>query len=331
MPVVLASACYLPASGAGSGEGTAPIERCQALVGDRVIASDVSASALVLAEPFCELTTATAPVSLQTEALAPRPVTDLCVDVCRRLFDQVREGVKPDAIVVCQTSIDSDYMANASSVLRLQCEYGLATNAFSIGSLDGAAFFTALSIARDMMAADPGIGNFLICCAEAWGVDEAPALGDVMPLGEGASAVLLTRSGEGWRLRAVETQSLRGFPDPLESVPDGHTIVEYGRHQAAVINRLLHAEGLQAGDIDFVAAPLFNAEVAVSVSERCGFAPSQIVAPSHSTEGYLCAADPAFRLHAAISRQRGNFGELLLIWGVSMAGAFGAALFEYAA
>ncbi|MCE7797236.1 hypothetical protein LWE61_11775 [Sphingobium sufflavum] len=320
IPVVMGSACALPLPRPLVGLLHDEDADRWATFGRRPCAMDADA-----------LRTLEKPVMVQEMAGEPWPatVTEACVDVSRRLFRSDPTLTKPDAIIVCQTSVDGDVPANASSALRLQCEFGLTQNSFSVGSQDGAAFFTALGLARDLMAVDHQIESLLICCAEIWSSDDLPALGDLVAPGNGAVAVLFGRSGPGWRLRALETQSFTGFGDPAEEPPQGEKLGRYAIAVQNVVERLLVRHAIVREAVSRIAGPNFNAAVTRAVVAGLALPHAVACELDHRDAGYLFAADPALRLHDAITAGADGPG-LLLLWGVGLSGSIGAALFEYA-
>lgn len=239
---------------------------------------------------------------------------------------------RPDTIVVCQTSIDNDHNTNVSAVLRLQCEYGLKTNAFAVGSQDGVSVFTALELLRDTMLTEPQIRYALLCAMERWREPFPRVMGTLTILGDAAAAWLVAADdGPGWHLCDV---SVRTCPDPAAVEPwrylmGTHTLPDFVSPTVSVIQGLLAAHKLKANDVRWVVSPQFNRRIVDQVEVWCGFSVRQQITRQLGEHGYFCAAEPIVRLHEATSHQGLRNGDLAISWACGMQGAAGCALFEY--
>lgn len=262
-----------------------------------------------------------------------RPLGQMAVDVCRLLYrDTGSAAEKPDAILVCQTSVESNCLGNDSTCLRLQCELAVTENCFGIGSQDGAVFFSALALSRDLFRSDPRIHRILICGVERWSSPAPRRLGDAAVLGDGAAAILLGRDeAAGWAMRAVSVRSVAGFADPYHASLGVSEAARYAREQVSLVESLLADEGLLPEDVAWISGPALDGGFDRFVAEACGFPDRRCLEAPEADAGYLCAVDPMLRLHQFVQSGRGQPGDRLLLWGVGLCGAFGAAIFELGA
>lgn len=259
-----------------------------------------------------------------------RPLGQMAVDVCRLLYrDCDPVEMKPDAIMVCQTSVETNCVGNDSTCLRLQCEFGVTENSFGLGSQDGAVFFTALALSRDLLGIDPGIQRILICGVERWCSPAPRRLGEAAVLGDGAVAMLLGRdAAAGWTIRAVDIRSVAGFGDVHGAAFGAPEAARYVQEQTALVARLLAGEELRPGDVAWISGPGLDDGFDRFVAAACGFHDEQCLDGPEPGAGYLCAADPMLRLHQFLQSGRGRPGDRLLLWGTGLCGAFGAAILE---
>jgi 3-oxoacyl-[acyl-carrier-protein] synthase III len=231
--------------------------------------------------------------------------------------------------VVGRGTAAADFTTNASTALRLQCEYNLKELAFAVEDHDGVNFFVALSLLANLCEGTTDLSRVLLCCGERWRHPFPRVLGTYTVLGDGVGAMLLSREAQpGWRLLGAHTEVVEEAVHPWRRLLEPHPLPS-APVIADAIGAFLGRYQLRAQCVTTVVPPHINRQLVEQVHAHVGFSEAADFREPFGRHGYLCAADPVVRLHDAFSRldtDRSAEARLLL-WGIGLNGTFGSALF----
>ncbi len=252
-------------------------------------------------------------------------VSDMALLVARRLVraQPSPEARQPDQIIVCQGSFE--HALTLSCACRLQCELGGARSPIAIGQLQGASFLMALQVTRAMMRSDPGMQYVLLVAAERWRPPFARTVGPLTALGDGAAAVLVSRSvRSGWQLEALAVRT------PTSG--DASCAVHVGVDPAmlvAVIEECCAQVWLQPSAVDRVLPACIDAELTREISARCGLPLWRNRDAQLASCGYLGTADTPVQLDGLLRATTPEHGQRILIWSAGLEKQVACALLRY--
>jgi 3-oxoacyl-[acyl-carrier-protein] synthase III len=236
----------------------------------------------------------------------------------------------PDAIIVCQSTVDTDFDSNHSTALRLQCEFNSRKLAFASEANEGASFFVSLWLARTILATDADASSILVSCVDRWRDPYPRVVGATTIFGDGASAAVLRRGPrQGWRVAALTSRFVEHFSGPYRYLLGLAPEPDFVEPAAATIEAALSESGCRSSDISAVVAPQINRKLVEDVNRRCGFAVDQQLPTRFGVDGYLGSAETLVRLDQALEDWTPRIGDRLLCWGVAFSGSFGCAVLQY--
>jgi 3-oxoacyl-[acyl-carrier-protein] synthase-3 len=265
-------------------------------------------------------------VAIEDEMTIP----DMCLKVCNPIVGAATPAEPLSTIICCQASLDAEFTNNESSVLRLQCEYGLKELGFSVSDHDGANVFCALALIEALHTNQDAAASALLCCAERWRQPFPRMLGRSTILGDGAGALVLTNADKcGWKVLGVRHDARPDACHPWRALLQQSDIVFPEREITELILATLSECDLRISDVTAVIPPHVNKPLVQRVHRTLGINGDQWNADDFGLNGFICSADPIVRLTETLNRLEARTGDRLLVWGAGLAASYGCAVLEY--
>lgn len=256
-------------------------------------------------------------------------VSEMLLRVTRDLLQPANRGAMPpiSTFIVCHTCLEND--VTVSAACRLQAEFRQGQVPFAVGQLQGATFLLGLSMAADLMSAEPH-GPIVVAAAERWMAPYSRLLGTAAVLGDGAGAVLLERAcRKGWLLRAVRVMTPPPSTEVYRHVLLGDDLSPDTDGLCALIADTLQAAQCRAEDIDVLVPHDMSSDLTHQVRKRCGLRAAWRGPADILDGGYLCAAEMPVRMHRLLQQATSRPGDRMLLWGTGFEGALACAVLEY--
>lgn len=272
----------------------------------------------------------------------------LALAAARKALERAGQPGAVMDVVIDYSILPQEYLVPAWNMSgKLQHELG-ATKSFTLGFSGGGAtnVLVALQAAEALLATDPAVQHALLVAADVAipGNRVLPPDEPVTLLGDGAGALVLSREGQGPRVRGFRFHTDGALHDVCyipggaiaypDAVAQYRMVLDRPRYDVAprhailraLVEALLAEHGLRSGQVTRVVLPGYAAAEHAACGAALGFTSAQ-VHPFDPVGGHVQGTDLVRGLEALDATLAA--GSFVLLASEGMGFQYGAALLEY--